>query len=178
MSDEVFSAISKDPVSKMTVRPNLDLEQGYKDFSWETMYQDLDWLPGGGLNKAHEAIDRHANGANKNKIAMIWEGKNGEREDYTFHDLKLLTNQFANVLQSLGIQKGDRIFIFMDRLPELYVAFFGALKAGAVVGPLFSAFGPEPVKDRMIDSGAKVLVTQPDLRRKITGIIPPLENLK
>ena len=96
MSDEVFNAISKDPVSKMTVRPNLDLEQGYKDFSWETMYQDLDWLPGGGLNKAHEAIDRHANGANKNKIAMIWEGKNGEREDYTFHDLKLLTNQSVN----------------------------------------------------------------------------------
>ena len=178
MSDEVFSAISKDPVSKMAVRPNLDVEHDYKDFSWETIYQDLDWLPGGGLNKAHEAIDRHANGANKNKIAMIWEGKNGEREDYTFHDLKLLTNQFANVLQSLGIQKGDRIFVFMDRLPELYVAFFGALKAGAVVGPLFSAFGPEPVKDRMIDSGAKVLVTQPDLRRKITGIIPELFELQ
>ena len=81
MSDEVFSAISKDPVSKMAVRPNLDVEHDYKDFSWETIYQDLDWLPGGGLNKAHEAIDRHANGANENKIAMIWEGKNGERED-------------------------------------------------------------------------------------------------
>ena len=178
MADETFSPISKPSPEEMLVRPNLDLTGSYQDFSWESMYDELDWLPGGGLNKAHEAIDRHANGPNKDKIAMIWEGKNGEREDYTFGDMKLLTNRFANVMQSLGIQKGDRVFIFMDRLPELYIAFFGALKAGAVVGPLFSAFGPEPVRDRMQDSGAKVLVTQPDLRRKISGIIPELFDLQ
>ena len=178
MPEESFPRISKQAIENMDVRPNLHLEDSYKDFDWEEMYQELDWLPGGGLNKAHEAIDRHANSDKKNKLALIWEGKNGEREDYTFGDLQLLTNQFANVLGSLGIEKGDRVFIFMDRLPELYVAFFGALKAGAVVGPLFSAFGPEPVKDRMQDSGAKVLVTQPDLRKKISEIIPELFDLQ
>ena len=178
MPEESFPRISKQPIENMKVQPNLHLEDSYKDFDWEEMYQELDWLPGGGLNKAHEAIDRHANSDKKNKLALIWEGKNGETEDYTFGDLQLLTNQFANVLGSLGIEKGDRVFIFMDRLPELYVAFFGALKAGAVVGPLFSAFGPEPVKDRMQDSGAKVLVTQPDLRNKISEIIPELFDLQ
>ena len=178
MTEETFSPISKPSPNDMEIRPNLDLEGSYEGFSWESIYDQLDWLPGGGLNKAHEAIDRHANGGRRDKIAMIWEGKNGEREDYTFGDMKRLTDRFANVLQSLGIQKGDRVFIFMDRLPELYVSFFGALKAGAVVGPLFSAFGPEPVKDRMQDSGAKVLVTQPDLRRKIASIIPELFELQ
>ena len=178
MPEESFPRIPKQPIENMKVQPNLHLEDSYKNFDWEEMYRELDWLPGGGLNKAHEAIDRHANSDKKNKLALIWEGKNGEREDYTFGDLQLLTNQFANVLGSLGIEKGDRVFIFMDRLPELYVAFFGALKAGAVVGPLFSAFGPEPVKDRMQDSGAKVLVTQPDLRKKISEIIPELFDLQ
>ena len=109
---------------------------------------------------------------------MIWEGKNGEQETYTFGQMKALTNRFANVLKSLGIQKGDRVFIFMDRLPELYIAFFGILKMGAIAGPLFSAFGPDPVKDRLQDSGTKVLITQPDLRRRITGIIPELFELE
>ena len=137
-----------------------------------------DWQPGGGLNKAHEAIDRHANGRNRDKIAMIWEGKNGEKETYTFGQMKEQSNKFANVLKSLGIEKGDRVFIYMERLPELYFAFFGILKVGAIAGPLFSAFGPDPVKDRMLDSEAKVLVTQPDLRRKITPIIPELFELQ
>ena len=173
-----FPIYEKASPDQMTVRPNLVYSEIPEDFSWESMYEELDWLPGGFLNKAYEAIDRHANGPEADKVAMIWEGKNGEREDYTFAQMKRLTNQFANVLLSLGIQKGDRVFIFMDRLPELYIAFFGILKAGAVVGPLFSAFGPEPVKDRLQDSAAKVLVTQPDLRRKITPIIPELMDLQ
>ena len=116
------------------------------EFDWQQMFDELDWLPGGGLNKAHEAIDRHANGPKRDKIAMIWEGKNGEREDYTFGDMKRETDKFANVLKSLGIVTGDRVFTFMDRLPEQYIAVFGILKAGAIAGPLFSAFGPDPRK--------------------------------
>ncbi|MCX6022939.1 MAG: acetate--CoA ligase, partial [Chloroflexi bacterium] len=76
------------------------------------------------------------------------------------------------------VRKGDRVFIFMDRLPPLYYCFFGALKLGAVVGPLFSAFGPDPVKDRMQDSGAKVLITQADLKRKIAGVLNDLPDLE
>ncbi|MQG65530.1 MAG: acetate--CoA ligase, partial [SAR202 cluster bacterium] len=84
MAEANFKPIKKISVEKMEVKPNLDLEESYKDFDWESLYKQLDWLPGGGLNKAHEAIDRHANGDKRDKIAMIWEGKNGEREDYTF----------------------------------------------------------------------------------------------
>ena len=172
-----FETIHKQPVSDFDVAPNLDRDN-VTEFDWQQMFDELDWLPGGGLNKAHEAIDRHANGPKRDKIAMIWEGKNGEREDYTFGDMKRETDKFANVLKSLGIETGDRVFTFMDRLPEQYIAVFGILKAGAIAGPLFSAFGPDPVKDRMEDSGAKVLVTQPDLRRKITHIIPELFDLQ
>ena len=172
-----FETIGKPPVDEFAVSPNIDREN-VTEFDWQTMFDELDWLPGGGLNKAHEAIDRHANGSNRDKLAMIWEGKNGEREDYTFGDLKRQTDRFANVLKSLGIETGDRVFTFMDRVPEQYIAVFGILKAGAIAGPLFSAFGPDPVRDRLQDSGAKVLITQPDLRRKISGIIPELFDLQ
>ena len=177
MTTSSFPTIKKD-LDAMKVKPNLDYDKVRGNFDWQEMYDELDWLPGGGLNKAHEAIDRHANGRNRDKLAMIWEGKNGEKETYTFGEMKVHTDKFANVIKSLGIETGDRVFIYMERLPELYFAFFGALKAGAVVGPLFSAFGPDPVRDRLQDSGAKVLVTQPDLRRKITGIIPELFELQ
>ena len=178
MTTSSYPTIHKPDIKEMKVAPNLDYDKVRGNFDWSEMYAELDWLPGGGLNMAYEAIDRHANGRNRDKLAMIWEGKNGEKERYTFGQMKQLSDRFANVLQSIGIEKGDRVFVFMDRVPELYIAIFGILKAGAIAGPLFSAFGPEPVKDRLQDSGAKVLVTQPDLRRKITGIIPELFDLQ
>ena len=174
-----FPTIEKPSIEEMAVKPNLtDYDGVGSTFQWEDMYRELDWLPDGWLNKAHEAIDRHANGRLRDKVAMIWEGVNGEQETYTFGQMKTLTNKFANVLKSLGVERGDRVFIFMDRLPELYIAMFGTLKAGAVAGPLFSAFGPDPVRDRLQDSGAKVLITQPELRRRISGIIPELFELQ
>ena len=178
MTTPSFPTIHKPGRDEMKVKPNLEHDKANSSFDWEDIYKELDWLPGGWLNKAHEAIDRHANGSRRDKIAMIWEGKNGEQETYTFGEMKTLTNKFANVLTSLGIEKGDRVFLFMDRTPETYIAFFGILKVGAIVGPLFSAFGPDPVRDRLQDSGAKVLVTQPELRRRITGIIPELFELQ
>ncbi|MBI2935738.1 MAG: acetate--CoA ligase [Chloroflexi bacterium] len=163
----------------LRVRPNLfDYEQMRREFRWQDMYRELDWLPGGALNKAHEAIDRHANGPRRDKAAMLWEGRNGEQETYTFGQLKEETNRFANVLKGLGIQKGDRVFTFMERLPEQYIVCFGVLKVGAIVGPLFSAFGPDPVRDRLMDSGTKVLVTTPELRQRIAGVLPQLPALK
>ena len=141
-----FPIISKPAIEDMETKPNLDYDKVRGNFDWQQMYEELDWQPGGGLNKAHEAIDRHANGRNRDKIAMIWEGKNGEKETYTFGQMKEQSNKFANVLKSLGIEKGDRVFIYMERLPELYFAFFGILKVGAIAGPLFSAFGPDPLR--------------------------------
>ena len=174
-----YPVISKPTAEEMRVRPNLlDVEAARKGFRWEDIYQELDWLPDGFLNKAHECIDRHCQGPRADKVALIWAGKNGEEERYTYSQLRDETNKFANVLAGLGVQKGDRVFLFLDRIPEQYIALFGTLKAGAICGPLFSAFGPDPVRDRLQDSGAVVLVTQPDLRRRIAGIIPDLPALK
>ena len=174
-----YQTIGKPPAETMAVKPNLpDLDVAKEGFQWADMYREISWLPGGYLNQAHECIDRHVEAGNGDKTAMIWVGKNGEEESYTFDDMKRETAKFANVLEGLGVQHGDRVFIFMERLPELYFAMFGVLKHGAVVGPLFSAFGPDPVRDRMEDSGARVLITQPDLRKRIAEVLPDLPSLE
>ena len=174
-----YEPITKPPVSDVKVKPNIeDYDEFVKNFKWADIEAELDWLPGGGLNNAYEAIDRHVAHGKGDKLAMIWEGKNGEAETYTFAQIKEQTDRFANVVKSLGVEHGGRVFLFMDRIPELYIAFFGMLKAGAVVGPLFSAFGPDPVRDRLENSGATVLVTEPALRRKISGILGDCPALK
>src|SRR3972149_3960425 len=163
----------------MVVKPNLrDYEAARREFQWQSIVGSLDWMPDGGLNMAHECIDRHCFTWRKNKVALYWVGKDGGSEKYTFQDLKHLTSRFANVLRGLGVQKGDRVFIFLGRIPELYVAAFGALKAGAVVGPLFSAFGPEAVRDRLQAGGARVLVVSPDLQGRVDEIRSELPDLK
>jgi acetyl-CoA synthetase len=163
--------------------PNLrGYEQTYESFSWEQARLELDGLPeGGGLNIAYEAVDRHAANILWDRVAIRWLGKNGEVEDYTYAKLRELTNQFANVLQSLGVGKGDRVYALAGRIPELYIAALGTLKNRSVFCPLFSAFGPEPIKARMTIGGAKVLVTTESLyRRKIAAIrseLPALQHV-
>ncbi|MDP2936710.1 MAG: AMP-binding protein, partial [Dehalococcoidia bacterium] len=174
-----YKPIGKPRWEDMLVKPNLkDYEAARREFEWESMRGSLSWLPRGGLNMAFEAIDRHCLTWRKNKVALYWLGKDGATEKYTFLDLKFLTNRFANVLRGIGVEKGDRVFIFLGRIPELYVAVFGALKVGAVVGPLFSAFGPEAIRDRMRDSGAKILVTSPDLKERVEAVRSDLPDLK
>ena len=169
--------ITKRPKDRR-LTPNID---GYHDarasFDWATIEGEVAWLPGGGLNVAWECIDRHAAEGRGGRLAMLWVSKDMEEERYTFDEMRLETNKFANVLLGLGAAKGDRVFVFMDRLPETYFAILGALKAGCVAGPLFSAFGPDPVRDRLQDSGASVLVTSPDLRRRIADILPDCPDL-
>jgi len=140
----------------------------------------VEGLPGGGLNIAHECLDRHIAGGKGDKLAMIWEGKSGSQERYTFAQMKEEANRAAEILTALGVRKGDRVFVFLDRIPELYFAVFGTLQAGAVIGPLFSAFGPDAIKDRLADSGAKVLVTSPSLLPRVMEIredLPALEKI-
>jgi len=163
----------------MGFRPNLtDYESTRKTFSWDAVHEQLDGLPGGGLNIAYECIDRHTLTKRRNKTALQWESRHGEIEFYSFNDLKQLSDRFAQVLRGLGVKKGDRLFIFLDRIPELYISLFGALKVGAVVGPLFSAFGPEAILDRLHDSAAVALVTSPSLVDRVEAIRKELPALK
>ena len=151
-----YEPIQKGEINKMSVEPNLlDYKKTREVFKWEDINEELDGLEGGGLNIAYEILDRHLKTPVKHKIALYWEGKNNESEEYSFHDLSKLSNSFAGALRNLGVKKGDRVFTYMDRIPEQYISLIGALKVGGVIGPLFSAFGPDAVKDRLGDCEAR-----------------------
>lgn len=141
--------------------PNLtDYEKTRADFSWDAVLGALDGLPNGGLNIAYEAVDRHANNpALHHHIALRWIGKDDGIIDLTYGDLQTQTNRFANVLKNLGIGREDRVFVLSNRIPPVYIAALGTLKNGSVFCPLFSAFGPEPIAQRLNRGDGKVLVT-------------------
>lgn len=126
---------------------------------WAAARARLAGLPGGGLNIAHEAVDRHIAAGHGAQTALIWLGKDGTRQELSYADLAGQSARFANVLRSHDIAPGARLFLLAGRVPELYAATLGALKSGVVVSPLFAAFGPEPVRARMEIGKASVLVT-------------------
>jgi len=171
-----YAEIGKD-VAVLKREPNLrDWAETRASWSWDAVRGELD-LPGGLVNMAHECIDRHA-AANPSKVAMLWEGADGTVEEHTFEDMRRQSNRFANVLAGLGVQKADRVFFLMDRVPELYFAVFGTLKRGAIVATLFSAFGPEPIQERIARAEGSVVVTTPGLLPKIDAIRDRLPSVK
>ncbi|MDX5475334.1 MAG: acetate--CoA ligase [Bacillaceae bacterium] len=149
-----------------------DYDKTTASFDWSEVEKNFSWSETGRVNAAYEAIDRHALTHRKNKVALYYRDGNRD-EKYTFKEMKELSNKAGNVLkQACDVEKGDRVFIFMPRSPELYFAVLGAIKLGAIVGPLFEAFMEGAVKDRLEDSEAKVLVTTPELLSRV-----PLEEL-
>jgi len=143
-----------------------DYDATYKGFKWEDVHQEFDWSRTGKVNMAHEAIDRHLTRGRRNKLALIYTDR--ERTSrFTFEDMSLQSNRFANVLRKLGVVKGDRVFVFLGRRPELYVAILGILKIGAIPSPLFEAFMEDAVRDRMSNAEAVALVTSPALLDRV-----------
>jgi acetyl-CoA synthetase len=163
-----FATIHKQPAAGGHP-PNLgDYSEVSRGFSWTAARAELDGLPGGGLNIAYEAVDRHLKRGLRDKLALRWLGKTGEPREFSYGDLAEETNRFANVLSAAGIGKGERVFSLSGRVPELYIAALGSLKNGCVFSPLFSAFGPEPVRTRIERGEAKALVTTRQLyERKV-----------
>lgn len=141
-------------------------EQAYNNFQWEDVERHFTWYETGKVNMAHEAIDRHVEEGRGEKAALLYCDAN-RHETYTFSQLRASSNRFGNVLRKYGIGKGERVFIFMPRSPELVISMLGVLKVGAVVGPLFEAFMETAVKDRLEDSGAVALVTTPALLSRV-----------
>ncbi|MDN9009786.1 acetate--CoA ligase [Brevibacillus laterosporus] len=152
-----------------------DYDRTYETFQWADAEKQFSWYETGKVNMAYEAIDRHANSEKKDKVALVYSDSTRE-ESYTYAELRRLSNRFANVLHDLGVTKGDRVFIFMPRTPELYVSLLGILKNGAIVGPLFEAFMEAAVRDRLADSEAVAIVTTPALLPRIP--IKELPHLK
>ena len=181
MSVAPSRAILRKNPPRNRVAPNLtDYAQAAASFSWDGARAELDGLPGGkGINIAHEAVDRHAAGARGGAVALRWLSASGPRRDFSYRELASLSNRFANALTALGMTKGDRVFVLAPRLPELYIAALGTWKLRALFCPLFSAFGPEPIRTRMTLGGARVLVTTKALyERKVAPLRASLPELE
>jgi acetyl-CoA synthetase len=172
--------VTKDPAS-WRVTPHLrDYAAERARFRWEDAVAAMAGLSGGrGLNIAHEAVDRHAGGPHGQRVALRWLPRHGAPRDLRYAELREHTNRFANLLGSLGVEPEGRVFALLPRIPALYVTALGALKARAVFCPLFSAFGPEPVRERLALGRGRVLVTtERHYRRKIQTLRPALPALE
>ncbi|MFI7063617.1 acetate--CoA ligase [Kribbella sp. NPDC050124] len=145
-----------------------DYTQARQDFSWAAAQQLLSGLPGGrGLNIAYEAVDRHVATGRGGHVAIRAIGRTGTRE-LTYRELSLLSNRFAHLLHSLDVGPRARVFTLLGRQPELYVTALGCWKNTSVLSPLFAAFGPEPIRNRLVLGDGEVLITTTSLyRRKI-----------
>lgn len=164
-----------------TIKHNLSNYDKVKaTFSWKYCARELSGLPDAkGLNIAYEAVDRHAQNHLKNTVALRFIKKNRSTEDFTYSDLKIQSAKFANVLKKLKVKKGERVFSLTGRIPELYITALGTLKYTAVFCPLFSAFGPEPIYQRVSKGDVTVLVTTSKLyEKKVKQLVERLPSLR
>jgi acetyl-CoA synthetase len=139
-----------------------------EDFVWHKKWDkvlvenfaeaDHKWFVGGKLNVSENCVDRHANGPRKNKAAIIWEGDIGDSRSLTYQELYHQVNKFANVLDKLGVKKGDRVCIYLPMIPELPIAMLACARIGAIHSVVFGGFSAEALRDRIQDCSAKMLI--------------------
>ncbi|HQO08666.1 MAG TPA: acetate--CoA ligase [Clostridiales bacterium] len=160
---------------------NIDsYEERIKDFSWEIAEKELDYKPGNVINIGWYCTDRICQMGKADKTALIWEGYSGEEKKYTFDDIRKATNTIGHYLRNLGVKEEDRVCLFMDKIPELYLGFLGVLKIGAIAQPLFSAFGDESLFVRLDSAQTKAIITQRKhvgKVRKLLDRMPSLEHI-
>ncbi|HSD73513.1 MAG TPA: acetate--CoA ligase [Steroidobacteraceae bacterium] len=176
-----FAPIPK-PVGGERLRPYLEsYAAACRSFSWQEAQRELSASSGGSLNIAHAAVDRHVESGRGAHLAARFIDRNWARIDLTYGDLRSLSNRLAGVLESLGVRRSDCVATLLGRVPELYLTALGTLKLGAIYCPLFSAFGPEPLKTRLQIGRVRVLVTSDTLfRRKAAAVraaLPELERV-
>ena len=153
-------------------------EERLKGFTWEIAREVLDWKEGELLNIGAMCTDRQCARGLAKKTALVWEGFGDVRKVYTFDDLRRYSNGFAKLLADLGLKPGERVCIFMDRIPSLYISFLGVLKFGAVVQPLFSAFGEESLEVRLKDAETSAILTTQKHVKKVRRLREKLPALK
>jgi acetyl-CoA synthetase len=172
----------EEKIRRAPFAPNMpDYVRARAEFSWDAARAQLAGLPGGGLNIAYEAVDRQADGGFADTVALRFLNRRGGVSELTYAELKRETDRFANVLDELGVRRGERVFVLAGRIPELYVAALGTLKHGSVFSPLFSTFGPEPIEQRLRLGDARALVTTAALYRRrvadLRGRLPGLRHV-
>ncbi|AXY42600.1 acetate--CoA ligase [Halomonas sp. JS92-SW72] len=148
-------------------------------FSWRDARTWLPAMPGGGINIAHAALDRHLDTPTAEQTAIRFLPRDGAAVDISYRELAERANRFANLLASLGLEPGDGVYCLAHRTPDLYAAALGTLKLGGVFTPLFSAFGPEPIRSRVEIGTPVVIVTTERLyRRKLAGWLHRMPSVK
>jgi len=153
-------------------------EERVKDFTWEISHQELEYNDGDIINIGDYCSDRICRMGKGAKTALIWQGHSGEARTYTFDRMRVLTNTIAKYLQDLGVKNGDRVCLFMDKVPELYFGFLGVLKMGGIAQPLFSAFGGESLFTRLENAQTTAIITQKKHIAKVRKILEQLPQLK
>ena len=139
---------------------NIEFYQPYtKVYDDSKGIQWTKWFVNGKINIVHNVLDRHAKSDKKDNIAIIWENEQGETRKITYYELYKDVNKFANALKDLGVQKGDRVGIYMPMVPEIVIGFLAAMKIGAIIIPIFSGFGGHALASRLNIAAAKILLT-------------------
>jgi acetyl-CoA synthetase len=153
-------------------------EEKYRNFDWSEVEKELGFTPGGRLNIGWHCSDRICEMGKADKVALHWEGLGGVKKTFTYNDIRRASNTIGAFLRGLGIEAGERVCLFMDRVPELYIGVIGILKIGAIGQPLFSAFGDESLFVRLENAGTKAIITQRKHAPKVRKILDKLPELK
>src|SRR3989454_4471833 len=143
-----------------------------KVLEWDLPFSK--WFVGGKTNISYNCIDRHLSGTRKNKVAILWEGEPGEVRALSYQMLHYEVCRFANLLKTLGLQKGDRATIYMGMVPELPIAMLACARMGITHNVVFGGFSAEALRDRINDSKSKVLITADGAYRR--GAVVPLKQ--
>lgn len=152
-------------------------EEKYKNFNWKQAEEELEYGKDGNYNIGYFCTDKICEKGSSEKLALIWEGHTGEVKKFTYNDLRVYSNSIAKFLQDNQINMGDRVCLFMDKIPELYLSFLGVLKMGGIVQPLFSAFGEDALYTRLDDAKTKAIITQKKHLGKVRRIKDKLPEL-
>lgn len=153
-------------------------EETMKNFSWKDAEEELGYKPGDFINIGEYCSDRICKLGFADKKALIWQDHQGNDRTFTFNDTRILSNSIAWYLKNLGVKSGERVCLFMDKVPELYLGFLGVLKLGAIVQPLFSAFGPESLLTRLEDAKTTAIITQKKHLPKVRAILKDMDYMK
>jgi acetyl-CoA synthetase len=153
-------------------------DERVKNFSWSIAEKELGYKPGDVINIGWYCTDRICQMGKADKVALYWEGFTGAERTYTYNDIRLATNTIAAFLKGLGIKPGERVCLFMDRIPELYLGFLGILKTGAIAQPLFSAFGDESLLVRLSNAETTAVITQKKHAPKVRKILDKMPHLR
>jgi acetyl-CoA synthetase len=153
-------------------------DERVKNFDWNIAEKELEYKAGDVINIGWYCSDRICQMGKADKMGLIWEGSSGIEKRYTYNDIRLATNTIGQFLRDLGIKPEDRVCLFMDKIPELYLGFLGVLKTGAIVQPLFSAFGDESLFIRLENAQTRAIITQKKHAPKIRKIIEKMPWLE